>query len=322
MFINKIKNIIKNHEREIKEIFFVACGGSWVDMYASNYLVQKHSKFLRSQSYTANEFIYSNPRVLGENSIVILCSHSGNTPESLEAAEMAKERGALTISLTHNEEAKIISLTDHNILYHWDEENGEVSFQPLALILMITVEVLNKVESFELYDEFYDGIEKIDEIVFNAKDKVADEAKLFAKQYKDEKLLNIMGSGASFGHVYGFSICSLMEMQRIFSIGTHTGEYFHGPFEVTENGVPYILMINSGDTRTLDLRAKSFLETHTDKLVVIDSEEFGITGIDSKIVDVFNPILFYGVLCVYRKELSIIRGHPLEKRRYMGVVEY
>ncbi len=37
--------------------------------------------------YTANEFVYATPKTLGENSLVIVCSHGGNTPESVAAAK-------------------------------------------------------------------------------------------------------------------------------------------------------------------------------------------------------------------------------------------
>lgn len=66
--------------KTIDHVFFVACGGSSAIMYPSKYVFDRESKSINSDLYSANEFIQRNPVQLGEKSLVILCSHSGNTP--------------------------------------------------------------------------------------------------------------------------------------------------------------------------------------------------------------------------------------------------
>ena len=55
---------------------------------------------------------------------------------------------------------------------------------------------------------------------------------------------------------------------------------------------------------------------------VVDARELGLDVLPESVVDYFNPVLFYSVLCDYREALAKIRDHPLEKRRYMGKVKY
>ena len=50
------------------------------------------------------------------------------------------------------------------------------------------------------------------------------------------------------------------EMQWIHSSAIHSGEYFHGPFEITDKDVPFIMMMSTGRTRALDQRALDFLQ--------------------------------------------------------------
>ncbi len=50
------------------------------------------------------------------------------------------------------------------------------------------------------------------------------------------------GQRPSFGAAHQESICILLEMQWINSASIHSGEYFHGPFEITETGTPFILL--------------------------------------------------------------------------------
>src|SRR5476649_1199625 len=118
----------------IKQVFLVACGGSLVDMYPAKYFLESEASALRVGLYPANEFVYATPKILGENSVVIVCSHGGNTPESVAAAKLAQEKHAAVISLTHNEQAQLIDYAGHNILYAWGNETS-VNDNPMAIIL-------------------------------------------------------------------------------------------------------------------------------------------------------------------------------------------
>jgi fructoselysine-6-P-deglycase FrlB-like protein len=162
----------------------------------------------------------------------------------------------------------------------------------------------------------------VDELVAAARQQVATRAARFGEVWRDEPLFYILSSGASFGHAYGFAICSLMEMQWRDAAAIHSGEYFHGPFEATDHDKAYILLINEGRTRPLDERARVFLERYARKLEVIDARELGLGALPVSVVDYFNPVLFYAMSCVYRAALAEVRQHPLETRRYMGKVSY
>ncbi len=52
---------------------------------------------MNSDLYSSNEFIQRNPVQLGEKSLVILCSHSGNTPETVKAAAFARAKAHLRL---------------------------------------------------------------------------------------------------------------------------------------------------------------------------------------------------------------------------------
>ncbi|MFX6163933.1 SIS domain-containing protein, partial [Acinetobacter baumannii] len=90
----------------------------------------------------------------------------------------------------------------------------------------------------------------------------------FAEAWKSEKVIYMMGSGPSFGAAHQESICILLEMQWINSASIHSGEYFHGPFEITEPGTPFMLLKSSGRTRPLDDRAIRFIERYQGKLQI------------------------------------------------------
>ena len=306
---------------QMSEVFFVACGGSLVDLYPAKFFLASESRLLRSDLYTANEFVHAVPRVLGERSVVIFCSHSGVTPEIVEALKVAKAAVSLTVSLTYNESSDFAAFSDNNIVYEWGYE-ASVQNNPMAITLALSLEILQHTEGYANYHEFQEALLKIDDVVTAARNKVGERVLTFAEEYQNEKLFYSLSSGASFGLAYGFAICSLMEMQRLHASAIHSGEFFHGPFEITDKKTNFIVLLNEGRTRALDERVIVFLKRYAKNYLVIDAKELGIGVLPESVVEYFNPILFYSVLCDYREALAKIRNHPLETRRYMGKVEY
>jgi len=307
--------------RQIAEVFLVACGGSLVDLYPARFFLVSESRRLRTDLYTSNEFVHAVPKVLGDQSIVIICSHGGETPESVEATRIAQAKGSLTVTLTHNESSKIAAFSDHNVVYEWGDESS-VENNPMAITLSLCLEVLQQVEGYPYYNEFRSALQQIDAVVAAARNKLRERVVTFAERYQSEKMFYILSSGASYGHAYGFAICSLMEMQRLDASAIHSGEFFHGPFEVTDKQTNFIVLMNEGRTRPLDERVVAFLERYAERYEVVDARELGIGVLAESVVDYFNPVLFYSVLCDYRQALAEIRDHPLETRRYMGKVAY
>ena len=307
--------------RQISEVFLVACGGSLVDLYPSKFFLASEAHRLRADLYTANEFAHVAPKALGDQSVVIVCSHGGATPEAVEAARIAQDRGALTVTLTHNESSEIAAFADRNVVYEWGDESS-VQNNPMAITLALCLEILNQAEGYANYYDFRKALQQIDEVVGAARRKVRGRTGTFAEAYRDEELFYVLSSGASYGHAYGFAICSLMEMQWLHASAIHSGEFFHGPFEVTDKKTNFIVLLNEGRTRPLDERVIKFLERYAEKYEIVDARELGIGVLAESVVDYFNPVLFYSVLCDYREALAKIRDHPLEMRRYMGKVKY
>jgi len=316
-----VQRVLKHNGGKIDSIYFTACGGSLVDMYVSYYFLQAESKKITTGWYTANEFVHVTPKKMGKNSIVFVVSHSGNTPESVEAARVAQERGALTIGLTFNDKADLLKYSDEKIVYEWGNEK-EVVHNPMAIMLDMTTQLMAGIEGYDKLPAFKDGFDKIDTIVDNAIEQVQPRTKAFADKYASEKMFYVLGSGPSFGHAYGFAICSLMEMQWLDAAPIHSGEYFHGPFEVTDKNRPYIVIESVGRTRALDGRALKFLHKYAAKVEVVDAKELGLDMIDSDVAEYFSPILFYTILSEYRAKLADKRDHSLDVRRYMGKVPY
>ncbi|AYV73497.1 MULTISPECIES: SIS domain-containing protein [Niallia] len=322
MELNQIIGSIKERQPNIKSVFFVGCGASKAELYPAKYFLEANAKTLRVSLYTANEFNYATPISVDDTSIVITCSLGGATPESVEATTKAKELGAHVIAVTHVEGSALTKDAGY-IVYHGFEANYAAKMEKMTKVLGLATEILHQYEGYENYDKMIDGFGKIYELIEKAASTVLPDAKAFAEAYKDDEVIYVMSSGATHEVAYSFSICLLMEMQWINSGTFHDGEFFHGPFEVVEKDVPFLLLMNDGRTRPMDARALEFLQRFDAKTTVVDAKDFGLGSvIASEVVDYFNPMLISGVLRVYAEQLSYVRNHPLTKRRYMWKLEY
>jgi fructoselysine 6-phosphate deglycase len=305
----------------VKQVYFVACGGSLAAFYPAKYLLESESNSLKVGYYTSSEFVHSTPKVMGKNSIVIACSHQGTTPETVEAAKLSKQRGAAVIAFSYNKGSELAQNGDYEIIYEWGPDS-KIENQKVSYGLKLAFEILHQTEGYENYDKAMEAFSQINDIVIRAKNHVARSAEAFSEKYKDENFIYTMGSGASYGSAHIESICILLEMQWINSASFHSGEFFHGPLEITDAETPFILLISEGKTRPLDERALNFLEKYGKKFIVIDAKELGINEINDSVVEFFNPLLFTNVLDVYNRALAAARKHPLTTRRYMWKVSY
>ena len=101
MTIKEIVASIKAKQPEIKTVYFVGCGASQSDLFPAKYFLENNAKKLRTSIYTANNFNYSTPAGVDDTAIVITCSLSGNTPETVAATKLAVEKGAHVVAVTH-----------------------------------------------------------------------------------------------------------------------------------------------------------------------------------------------------------------------------
>lgn len=322
MELKEIISKIKEKQPEIKSVFFVGCGASKAELYPAKYFLEVNARNIRASLHTANEFNYATPVSVDNSAIVITCSLGGNTPETVQATALAKSLGAHVIAVTHVDGSPITEKPDFVVLHRF-QESYSAKQEKMTKVLTLAVEILNQFEGYQHYNKMIDGLSKIYDLVDKSVTTVLPRAIKFAEQYKDAPVIYLMSSGATLEVSYAFSICLMMEMQWINSGNFHDGEFFHGPFEIVDKDVPFVLLMNDGRTRPMDSRALDFLNRFGALTTVIDAKDFGLgSHISKEVVDYFNPMLINSILRVYAEQMAIIRNHPLTTRRYMWKIEY
>lgn len=312
---------IKKKNSEINRVIFAGCGASMANLYPGYYFISHESKRFFTSIMQANEFNYDTPKDVGKNTIVITASMGGTTPESIQATKHAKELGANVITLSFDPSSPIVKEAEYTI-EHEDIKDWAHKTETMKYVLQLAVEIVNQWERYDYYDEAQTAFDKIFDLINQETALVTPTAEEFAEKYKDEETIYVLGSGATADVAYSTASFLFMEMQWISSPTIHSGEFFHGPFELALKDTPYLLFMNDGKTRHIDARALDFLQRFDTKLTVIDAKDHGLDSIASKnVIDYFNPLIVTGIMRIYAGKLADARQHPLTKRRYMWKLE-
>lgn len=305
----------------VADIFFVACGGSYALMLPNQYAVERESASIAAQALNAAEFRARAPKRLGKGSVVVLCSHSGTTPETVEAARIARAAGALTISLTHVPGSPLDLVSEFTVNYI----HAAMSMSPehsAAVLARLTFGILAAREGSTLAADVTAGLSRIGGIVEKAIAGQQPAMVAYAEAHKREPVIYTMASGANYGPAYSYAICIYQEMQWIHSACIHAGEYFHGPFEVTDFDVPFVQLVGVGASRAVDERALAFARKYSQRMTVLDAKDLGVDDLPASVAEYLQPLVFSAVLRAYADRLAEAKGHPLSVRRYMWKMDY
>ena len=198
---------------KIENVFWIACGGSMIDLMPANELLKREATTFTSTVYTAREFCLMAPKSLGPKSLVIACSHSGNTQEVVDGCEMALAAGAEVVALADCEGSKIDNGKWTTWVYPWGEGVSQAEV-PQGIGALIAAELLDQQEGYEALADMYEGLKQMDALLPAAREKVnAELGARFAELCQQHKFFYILGSGPNFSQTYAMAICSLMEMQ-------------------------------------------------------------------------------------------------------------
>lgn len=305
----------------ISRVVLTACGGSYAVMQPIEYFFGTTAKELEATALNAAEFTSRASSRVDAETLVILCSHSGTTPETVQAAKHARERGALTVAFTFDPTSPLAEAAEYVVAYQHGEGKSEAHVGP-ALILRLVAGILDDREQAGLATAIDDAVAQLPALVPALREAHAVGADEWGYASRREPLIYTLASGSNFGTAYSFAICLLQEMQWVHSAAIHAGEYFHGPFEITEEDVPFIALLGLDETRPVEQRAVDFLTSHSKRVLVIDAQEFGLDAVSPEVRGIFAHLLFNVVLRAYADALADHRGHPLSVRRYMWRMEY
>ena len=309
--------------RPFSHLFLVACGGSLAVMMAGKYFVDRHSATLACDIYNGDEFVCRDPARLGPNALVILCSQTGTTQETVRAARHAHAHGARTIGMTLDAQSPLAERVDHTIAYQASYTTGKPinsAYSSYGVLYMLLAGLIDARENADLSVDLLTSLGHLQPSIERAHETYAARFEDFAPRFAPRNTIYTLASGASYGAAYSYAICVLMEMQWYDSQAIHANEFFHGPFEVVDKDAGFVVMLGLDETRRLTERARDFLFRFgsRDNILVLDAAELDLTGMVDRMKPYLVPLILFDTLWRFAYKLAALRDQPmLTGRRYM-----
>ena len=186
--IARLANLVE--DRTIEQVYFVACGGSLATLQIGKYILQRETEKVSVEAFTAAEFTADPPARLNNKTLVVLNSQSGGTAETVAAAKLAGEKGALTTAFTTAPGSAIEKAVDQ-VIYYYDNPAD-----PYPTVLTIFPEVakltwalLDVFNGTSLLAEVNESMLRLQATFDKACEQYLPAAKRFAADYADESLI-------------------------------------------------------------------------------------------------------------------------------------
>ena len=234
--INKIANA--------KRIIIAACGTSWHSALIGEYLIEDLARIPVEVEY-ASEFRYRNP-ILSEHDVVIVISQSGETADTLAAAELAKSHGAFVYGIVNVVGSSIARLTHAGSYIHCGPEIGVAStkaFTGQVTLLSLMAIALGHRNGSLSNSYYHELIAELATIPAKAEKVLAtnDLVKYLAGEMKNHNNALYLGRGYNFPVALEGAL-KLKEISYIHAEGYPAAEMKHGPIALIDESMPVIVI--------------------------------------------------------------------------------
>jgi fructoselysine-6-P-deglycase FrlB-like protein len=301
-------------------MFFIACGAPNRVMDSIRYWVEREATGVETHLYYPAEFILQAPRRVDEKSMVVLISHSGKTPEVIQAARFLKEKyPCRVVSITSNADSPLAFECPVTLVHG----QTPVGFEAKFMLLMALVSGwMQQHGEWDWHPQIMEGLRVLPAAMAEAEQQEKEKNKHFAQDYQREEFFMITGSGPAYPVAYSLGVCIMMEALWVKMFEGSAAEFFHGPFEIVNSSVPVILFKGEDPSRPVAERVERFCRQYTEKLLVYDSKDYPMIGVPEVVRPVFAPYILGAASVQLAEFLAELKDQPLTTRRYMGKVPY
>jgi fructoselysine 6-phosphate deglycase len=306
----------------LSDLWFVGAGGSHFTSSHVGALMAAKGASVPTFRVNSNEFVYDTPVRLGPDSLVVVTSHNGTTPETIKAIETARSRGVRAVlAVSRDPESPLAANADHAFTY----DSKHVVSEPTQIFLAQighSVLLATGDETRPEHDEALAAYAGLYEAVVSAVAESDENFAAMAAALASQPIIYVLGAGPSEDIARTLSMCYLQEMQWIDSAAYNAGDFFHGAFEIVTEQTPVILYLGEDTSRAIAERTRAFLQKYTRQAWLVDLEDLTLPGIPKDYRAEVGPLVLGALTSRIAQHFEAATGHSLTERRYMFKVQY
>ena len=325
--LDELKDV-KELMKGISRIYLVACGSAYHVGMVGKYALEKLLR-IPAEACLASEFRYSEP-ILGESSLVIVISQSGETLDSMAALREAKRKGSKVLSIVNVMGSSIARESDY-VLYTWAGPEIAVATTKayttqMVLLLMLGVcmaKQLNRIENQE-YGNIVRGLRELPEkigVVLNNLDLY----QKAASRYFNHNSVFYIGRNLDYALGLEGSL-KLKEISYIHSESYAAGELKHGTISLIEHGTLVLalasyeplaekMLSNIVEVRSRGAEVLAMTTEQTEGLIQGQASEIFLIP---RIHPLLQPVLGVIPLQLFAYYIALNRGCDIDKPRNLA----
>ncbi|HTK56624.1 MAG TPA: glutamine--fructose-6-phosphate transaminase (isomerizing), partial [Gemmatimonadales bacterium] len=319
-------NLSDEQLKKFDRIIITACGTSWHSGLIGEYLIEELARVPVEVEY-ASEFRYRNP-VVGENTLVIGISQSGETADTLAALREAKQRGARVIGFVNVVGSTIAREVHGGTYLHAGPEVGVASTkaftsQVVALVMFAIRLARLKHMSVLQGRELIAALTKIPEQVARIIEQ-AEAVEALADRFQHSQNALYLGRGVNFPVALEGAL-KLKEISYIHAEGYPAAEMKHGPIALIDENMPVVVVAPKDAVHAKILSNVEEVKARGGNVIAIVTE--GDTEIARKADAVFHipathdlltPLLTIVPLQLFSYYVAIKRGCNVDQPRNLA----
>ncbi|MFN2398023.1 MAG: glutamine--fructose-6-phosphate transaminase (isomerizing) [Gemmatimonadaceae bacterium] len=307
-------------------IVLTACGTSWHSALIGEHMIEELARIPVEVEY-ASEFRYRNP-VIGEKTLCIVISQSGETADTLAAMREAQTRGARALGIVNVVGSTIARESDGGVYVHAGPEIGvastkaftsQVTALALFALKLARLRGLPESDGKRIVAALHALPAQIKEILDGAQD-----IEELAEEFRDARNFLYLGRGYNFPAALEGAL-KLKEISYIHAEGYPAAEMKHGPIALIDEHMPVVFIAPHDSVFDKIVSNIHEVKARGGCVIAITSrEEPALAGkLDYEIripetIDMFTPVLASVPLQLLAYYIAVKRGANVDQPRNLA----
>ncbi len=306
---------------QTKYMDIVACGTAYHSGIAAKHAVEKLARVPVSV-HIASEYRYGDP-IVKPATLVLAVSQSGETADTLAAAELAKSRGAYVAAVTNAPYSSLTRIADFVLETGAGREIAVAATKSFNAQLAILYSIAVASARAKGKDVLFDSLRPLPALAEQVVSKIGDAEALSADLVRARSVYFI-GRGADYCAALEGSL-KLKEISYLPSEGYPAGELKHGTLALIERGTPVVAVVTQRATAEKTMNAVSEVCARGASVLLVSSfpelarrKEIAHFIPIPKCEECFSPILSVIPLQALAYFTSLARGNDPDKPRNLA----
>lgn len=313
----------------INRVIITACGTASYAALVGKYAIEQWAR-VATDVELAHEFRYRDP-VIGDDTLVISISQSGETMDTLMAVKYAREQGARTLSICNTQGATIPRESDAVVYTHAGPEVAVAStkaFSAQITALLLLGLHMGRVRSVLTDTDAVAELATLPEKIASVLEKENDHVAQLANWMADTRSVLFLGRHVGYPIALEGAL-KLKEISYIHAEGFAAGELKHGPIALIEPGQPVFVIVPSPRHSALihskvvsniqEIRARG-----ARVIVIAEEGDAAVLPFADEVIHIplagpmFEPVLTVVPLQIFAMALATAKGLDVDQPRNLA----